>query len=674
MLCSHCQEIFTGERNLKLDGSLRYHLYWVPDLMQGVRQRCFICSALKRAVLENGKLNKLEGIEGLEATGGVDRFISKYSMRQGTGDTIGLTFRLITHHAVRVELITERHMLIRPWNAKTKETVSTELGKSTSSPSSLDMATKWYKQCRASHSTCGVMSPQLLFVPSRLIDVGHTHNSRWRILTGDDLSMRKPHDMEYMTLSHCWGGSSFLTLTSTNLERLRQEMPVSVLPKTFQEALYVTRRLGCQLLWIDSLCIMQDSWQDWRQESSKMSGIYSNAVCNIAATGSSNPYGGLFQNRDVVVNTPCIVQTNWKDDVNHLVVITDCSLDVDQVMHAPLNQRGWVFQERLLSRRLLQFANEQIFWRCQQLDACEAQPRGVIYDPAIDISHYGVDEISLRRYVSQVQAGTTPSEPVRDDDHADAPNFYNLWQSVIRDYSRLSLTQTTDKLVALSGVVDILEQACDDQYLAGLWRSHLPAALLWHRRLGTRLRPFYAHFDTRRSARAPSWSWASLDGSIILPWRTEDQDPSSDYKPLATLIAATVWEDPAAVNQYRVKGLVRLQAFLMQATFRKTVDLLDYGKLESDAVDNSILAMEDTPLEASNISLFCAVICSRLVSREGKPHCIHQGLLLRPPDVRTGSFSRFGYFHILQECKQKRVDAMEDDVLRHFEQREIEIC
>lgn len=86
--------------------------------MQGVRRRCFICSALKRAVLANGKLNKLEGIEGLETTGGVDGFISKYSRRQGTGDTIGLTFRLITHHAVRIQLITERHMLIRPWNGK----------------------------------------------------------------------------------------------------------------------------------------------------------------------------------------------------------------------------------------------------------------------------------------------------------------------------------------------------------------------------------------------------------------------------------------------------------------------------------------------------------------------------------------------------------------------------
>jgi hypothetical protein len=126
---------------------------------------------------------------------------------------------------------------------------------------------------------------------------------------------------------------------------------------------------------------------------------------------------------------------------------------------------------------LLQFGDEQIFWQCLQVDACEGQPHGNIYDPVLRSTSARPEEISLRRLVKEIKAGTVPGE---SGDGETSP-FGKLWQWLARTYSGHGLTRTSDKLVALSGLVDILQQTSGDQYLAGLWRSHLPAALLWHR-------------------------------------------------------------------------------------------------------------------------------------------------------------------------------------------------
>jgi Heterokaryon incompatibility protein (HET) len=168
-------------------------------------------------------------------------------------------------------------------------------------------------------------------------------------------------DSKYVTLSYCWGGSSFVKLISANLESLRQEMPTSVLPKTFQEALHVTRRLGCGLLWIESLCVLQDSPSDWYKESSGMADIYSNAVCSNIATGSWNPHKGLFRDRDPTVIAPFTFQTDWKDEASHLLVTTDVDAYSHQTGSAPIAFRAWLLQERLLPQRLLHLRSEQIF-------------------------------------------------------------------------------------------------------------------------------------------------------------------------------------------------------------------------------------------------------------------------------------------------------------------------
>lgn len=71
-------------------------------------------------------------------------------------------------------------------------------------------------------------------------------------------------------------------------------IPVPQLPKTFRDAILITRELQIRYLWIDSLCIIQDSPSDWTKHVSEMAHIYHNGVLTLAAGASSDDDGGFF--------------------------------------------------------------------------------------------------------------------------------------------------------------------------------------------------------------------------------------------------------------------------------------------------------------------------------------------------------------------------------------------
>ena len=108
-----------------------------------------------------------------------------------------------------------------------------------------------------------------------------------------------------MTLSHRWGTAEFLKLTIENYENLKRGFSISDLPKTFRDTITMTWKFGIRYLWIDSLCIIQDSNQDWRQESASMGDVYENSTCNIAVTGVSGTEEGCSVDRNVSLVYSC---------------------------------------------------------------------------------------------------------------------------------------------------------------------------------------------------------------------------------------------------------------------------------------------------------------------------------------------------------------------------------
>jgi hypothetical protein len=183
----------------------------------------------------------------------------------------------------------------------------------------------------------------------------------------DQKSPRQP----YTTLSHCWGKVEFLQLLKGNFASMKEGIKIDDLPKTFQDAVAITRRLGVRYLWIDSLCIIQKSTEDWARESSMMGDVYQNGLCNIAATGAPDGQWGCFMERDPILAQKCEVRVdrplskfNLKPGLYDLV---PRNLWEGGLSNAPLNKRAWVAQERILAPRVLHFGRNQLFWECNGL-------------------------------------------------------------------------------------------------------------------------------------------------------------------------------------------------------------------------------------------------------------------------------------------------------------------
>ena len=207
------------------------------------------------------------------------------------------------------------------------------------------------RKTQESGTTQATVADRLLNIelPARLIDVGS--------LVGDHdpfLKILDPHEpkISYVTLSHCWGspeGPRPLTLTNENISSMKTQIPLASLRGSFADAVKLTKKLGLKYLWIDSLCIIQDSVQDWRTESRKMGGIYANALCNIAAEAASNCKGGLFLPREPLSRVVIIVDGCSDGNTtprSYLLVHEEHARA--GLRASPLRKRAWVCQERLL--------------------------------------------------------------------------------------------------------------------------------------------------------------------------------------------------------------------------------------------------------------------------------------------------------------------------------------
>jgi hypothetical protein len=174
---------------------------------------------------------------------------------------------------------------------------------------------------------------------------------------------------QYIALSHCWGklkeSQRFCTYRR-NINDLRKIIDFDKLPKTFQDAVTVARELGVRFLWIDSVCIIQDDPEDWYKESRLMENIFSSAYCTIAASSASDSTKGFLGRRPA---RPCVKVRDLYHPLYVCENIDDFHRDVEK---GELSQRGWVLQERALSRRTIHFTTVQTYWECGRGIHCES--------------------------------------------------------------------------------------------------------------------------------------------------------------------------------------------------------------------------------------------------------------------------------------------------------------
>lgn len=225
----------------------------------------------------------------------------------------------------------------------------------------------WLLECRSHHHACRLRTK--LPPPKRLIRIyAGSHDT-----CGCLIETESTQKYRYVALSYCWGKSNTFTTTTPTLPERKAGISASQLPQTLKDAVWVTKWLGLHYLWVDSLCILQDSDQiDWKQQAGCMAGIYERAYITLAATSAADSGEGFLTTRETSrelfgvhkCGVPFSVYVRRR--VGHAALFHG----VHAKFH-PLFSRGWCFQERLLSRRVLHFTRNEIIFECGEGMRCE---------------------------------------------------------------------------------------------------------------------------------------------------------------------------------------------------------------------------------------------------------------------------------------------------------------
>jgi hypothetical protein len=187
----------------------------------------------------------------------------------------------------------------------------------------------------------------------------------------EPINQRSP----YLALSHCWGTHQNCITTQDNLPSRKADIPWVAIPQTFREVMQLAVKLGFRYIWIDSLCIVQDDAEDWEIQSSLMSEIYQHAVLTLAATSSTGDNVGCYtRNKHQIPD----LEITLPDDIGACNIAVRKPLNHFDTQNAkglldrfPLLTRGWAFQERLLSSRVLHICESELVWECREKTSCE---------------------------------------------------------------------------------------------------------------------------------------------------------------------------------------------------------------------------------------------------------------------------------------------------------------
>ncbi|PTB71764.1 HET-domain-containing protein [Trichoderma longibrachiatum ATCC 18648] len=349
---------------------------------------------------------------------------------------------------------------------------------------------EWVKRCDKSHDCLSHKNgiDENVKTPTRLIKIGFR---RLRLVETSNGTSGK-----YVALSHCWGSltkeQKFCTYQS-NIEALKKEIPYKSLPKSFQDAVRVTRALRVPYLWIDSICIIQGDEEVWKSEASKMEQVFSSAYCTITTSSATSSLDGFLGER---LPRACATIQTSRGPLYLAEAIDDFHKHVE---NSVLSTRGWVLQERALSRRTIYFTSTQVYWECGEGVVCETfatlqNPHsrfiGDSHCPASGLKYFKDERIRLIQHLYQV-------------------------------YSKLQLTKATDRPRAILGLQNRLAYTFGARADYGVHWNYPERTLLWQAESpGSLSRISYQEQDA-----VPSWSWMAYTGAITfanIPFKEVD--------------------------------------------------------------------------------------------------------------------------------------------------------
>jgi hypothetical protein len=405
----------------------------------------------------------------------------------------------------------------------------------------------------------------------------------------------------------------------------------------------------------------QDSIDDWAKESAAMGDYYLGSSLNISATGASDSMGGCFVDRVSELVEPCIERfRSYKlgQRLSFTYQVFDISTWNTETSSTHAFRRGWIFQERLLSPRVLHFGQSQVLWECRECTACETLPDQVQHTTATQGVRSGVNLTkNCLSYILRINAGLEIRPKTQD--------ILANWATLVDYYSRTRLSKPEDKLPAFSGMAKEFQHALVKvssstvQYLAGRWSIHLAQQLGWECMPGSpRSRPI--------NYRAPSWSWAAVDGEVVCDRSSSMKEPLQ--WPRLSVDGKFIFEQRNAIEDSYVEvldtniqlltgditGQVVRGHILLRGPLRRielrfiSSVILSVPMTEFDQVSIAIDEHEihgqvnlDEPLNLEGKALFCLPLGSSVI-----PGLVLKPALLLTPTGKESEYKRLGLITI----------------------------
>ncbi|KAJ5043137.1 uncharacterized protein L3040_004520 [Drepanopeziza brunnea f. sp. 'multigermtubi'] len=253
------------------------------------------------------------------------------------------------------------------------------------------------------------------------------------------------------------------------------------------------------------LHLSEDSRSDWEKESALMGDVYGRSYLTIAARGAANANVGCFIPRNAEL-PPCRLE--YRDGpVPGAFFVRDPSSKNERIDQSPLDGRGWVFQERILSPRVLYYGSQQLYWECASAtlrqDGKYRDVEGDKFRSYDGFKQCWDPNAAIKPRLPPLGSSEYPVE--MDDASAKSLELMSRWYRIVEQYSRRQLTFASDRLPAIAGVAKQFHRSTGYAYVAGLWKEDLVAGLLWYRS---------GHKGAITSSRLPTWSWARFSGGI----------------------------------------------------------------------------------------------------------------------------------------------------------------
>jgi hypothetical protein len=370
------------------------------------------------------------------------------------------------------------------------------------SPENMMRIRYWLGCCatrQSGHENCSDLMPVRTELPTRVVYVGTDDG-----LDPPRLQSGNGEIAGYVSLSYCWGGSQRHQTERNRIEEYMHALPVERLPKSLQDAIFLTRTLGIQYIWIDSLCIIQDCDEDKDREMTKMANIYKNAIFTISAARAkscNDGFLGVQERRAELLHDSIKLPMNCLNGAIGSVLLYSYRAQFPR-NDTPTDKRAWTYQEQILSRRVVTFFNDAIEWSCTSSQ---------MSDDGLDRIELGATDPALSNLSIPIfgRLGHVGHFSFLCSRPGDTTNLPGWWWRAVYEYTLGSLSDLDDRLPAIGGIASEFRDLTGDVYVAGLWMSHLTQDLQWAV-YGQGGKPSDDTGNRDVKYDAPTWTWASV--------------------------------------------------------------------------------------------------------------------------------------------------------------------